>query len=157
MRRHSDISLRRPKKTSLARATAFNPTTVRIFFEKLEQVLTKYVRIFNADETGLTTVSELPCVIAERGSKQVGQVTSAERGQLVTMLAFVSSSGNFVPPVFIFPRVWFKDFMLENCPPGSLGLCNKSGWMTTDNFELAFKHFVEKVKPSREMPVLLLV
>ena len=35
---------------------------------------------YNADETGLTTVHKPPKIIAIRGTEQVGQVTSAERG-----------------------------------------------------------------------------
>ena len=35
---------------------------------------------YDADETGLTTVHKPPKIIAIRGTEQVGQVTSAERG-----------------------------------------------------------------------------
>ena len=42
--------------------------------------------IYNVDETGVTTVQGKPSkVIALKGHKQVGNVTSAERGQLVTV------------------------------------------------------------------------
>ena len=161
IRRNKDLSLRKPEKTSLARSTAFNKITVAKFFEKLKNVYEKYNftpdSIYNADETSLLTVTELPKVVAQKGVRQVGQVVSSERGQLVTMLAIVSAIGNSIPPVFVFPRVNFKPFMIEDCPIGSLGLANKSGWMTGENFFLAFKHFVTHAKPSKEKPVLLLV
>ena len=41
-------------------------------------------RIYNCDETALTTVQRPHKIIATKGSKQVGAVTSQERGQLVT-------------------------------------------------------------------------
>lgn len=40
--------------------------------------------IWNLDETGCMTVTKPPKVIAVRGSKQAGQISSAERETLVT-------------------------------------------------------------------------
>ena len=47
--------------------------------------------------------------------------------------------------------------MISGAPTGSLGLCNKSGWMTSENFLVAMKHFVSHAKPSVDHPVLLLM
>lgn len=51
--------------------------------------------IWNADETGVTTVQKCPKVIAPKKLKQVGHVTSAERVQLVTVSNAVNALGNF--------------------------------------------------------------
>ena len=45
------------------------------------------------DETGLTTVHVPPKVIGPKSVKQLGQVTSAERGTLTTVVGCVSASG----------------------------------------------------------------
>ncbi|CAH1957748.1 unnamed protein product [Acanthoscelides obtectus] len=161
MSRHKDLTVRKPESTSLSRATCFNKANVSTFFEKLNTVLQRYKfpphRIFNADETGCSTVTNPPKVIAERGSKQIGQVTSAERGTLVTTLFFINTAGGFLPPVFVFPRVNYKDIMLNNGPPGALGLAQVSGWMTEDCFVKALEHFVIHVRPSKENPALILM
>ncbi|KAK9887605.1 hypothetical protein WA026_023488 [Henosepilachna vigintioctopunctata] len=40
--------------------------------------------MYNCDETGCTTDQECPKVVASKHVRQVGQVTSPERGSLVT-------------------------------------------------------------------------
>lgn len=60
--------------------------------------------IYNVDETGVTTVQSPKQVVAEKGKKQVGAITSAERGELVTVVCAINATGNSVPPMFIFPR-----------------------------------------------------
>lgn len=119
----------------------------------LNRLKLKSDRIFNADETGITTVMQ-PNTIAKHDEKQVSQITSGERDQLVTLLAFVNAVGNALPPVFVFPCVNFKDFMLHGAPPQSLGLANKSGWMTGENLFSEMQHFAKYGTCSKENPVL---
>lgn len=89
--------------------------------------------------------------------KQVGSLTSSETGTLVTMCTAVSASGNTVPPMFIFPRVKYYDHFVRDGPTGCIGGANQSGWMTSENFVVFFKHFAKHVKPSKERKVLLLL
>lgn len=75
-----------------------------------------------------------PKVIAKTGTKQVGQIIPAERGQLVTFIGIVDAAGNTYPPVYILPRVNRKDYFTAGGPDRSLGLANISGWVSGPNF-----------------------
>lgn len=89
LKRHPDLAYRRPEPTSAARAMAFNKVAVDNFFSLLENVVEKHKlapeRIYNVDETGISTVPKSQSkILSTKGQKQVGCLSSAERGQLVT-------------------------------------------------------------------------
>lgn len=75
-----------------------------------------------------------PEIIAQKGVKQISEVTSAERGFNTSMIGCINAVGNYFPPFFIFPRVNFKRNMLHGAPPGSVGAANPTGWSTSDIF-----------------------
>jgi hypothetical protein len=70
-----------------------------------------------------------PKILAPGGIKQLGSMTSGERGQSITMIAAINAAGNHLPPMLIFPRVHFKNLMLKGAPVGSKGGANPSGLM----------------------------
>ncbi|CAM4572947.1 unnamed protein product [Leuciscus chuanchicus] len=83
MKRNPNLSMRSPEATSLTRATSFNHMNVERFFNNFGQVIKRYnfdgSDIWNMDETGVTTVQSPDRVVARRGVKQVGAMTSGER------------------------------------------------------------------------------
>ena len=98
--------------------------------------------VYNLDESGITTVQSVPKVIAEKGTKQVGQMTARERGTLVTVCCCANSAGQALPPAMIFPRVNFKDYMLEGAPVSMLGLATATEWMNAKLFPQGLAHFI---------------
>lgn len=159
--RNKDISLRKPEATSAARAQAFNRPQVERFFTVLQEIVDKNkirpFRMYNVDESALSTVQRPQKIFATTGRKQVGALTSAEKGSHVTVVCCMSASGNYVPPCLIFPRKLMKNELIDEAPTGTLGIAQESGWMTTNVFYKWLVHFQSHVKASLEDKVLLIV
>ena len=113
--------------------------------------------LYNADKTGCTTVQSVrnAKVIACRNEKQVGKLTSGERGVLATVLYAVNAAGNSIPPMLVFPRVILRDHMMKGAPPDSIGVANPSEWMSAACFII--KHFLKHTKCSKDGPVILIL
>ena len=102
--------------------------------------------IYNTDETGCTTVA---AVVTEKGKKQVGAITSAERGDLVTVMYTVSAIGSVVPPLFIFPRVHYKAHFIRDGPTQCIGRATGSGWMNEETFVEYLNHIIRHTRFSQ--------
>ncbi|KAJ8945555.1 hypothetical protein NQ318_020401 [Aromia moschata] len=161
LKRHPEISLRKPEGTSQNRISAFNKPEVERFFNNLLAVMEKYKfsesKIYNVDETGISTVQKPAKILAPKGQKQVGSVISWERGKNVTVVCAVSASGQFVSPMFIFPRARMNPQLMRDGPIGAVYRCSKNGWINEELFFDWIKHFHQHVKSSEKDPVLLIL
>ena len=116
------------------------------------------LRVYNMDESSLNTVqSTTQKVLALKGKKQVGYITSAERSVHCTIVCCMSSAGTFIPPRVIFLRKRWKPELGDSGPPETLNLCQENGWMTGELFQEWLKHFVTYAAPSSDNKVLLLL
>ncbi|KAH1022881.1 hypothetical protein HUJ04_012198 [Dendroctonus ponderosae] len=136
------LSLRNPEATSVARlrvqfglndsSVQFNQVSVEKMFTILRVVKEKCNfsadRIYNADESGLSTVpTKLPKMLTPKGQRLVSKIVSAERGRTTTLVCAINAVGFYVPPFFVFARQRMKLELLNGCPPGSHATAQSSG------------------------------
>lgn len=100
--------------------------TVDDIFTKLTAVVDTHniyepTRIYNMDETGLSTVQrKTRKILALKRKHQVGSITSGERGSTTTAVCCASASGHFVLLMVIFKWKRAKDELRDGAPPGSI-------------------------------------
>jgi hypothetical protein len=73
-----------------------------IYRSELDKGAIDQMKIYNMDEIGITTVHMPGRVLAAKGQKQVGKITSGEHGETLTVICAMSASGYYVPLMFIF-------------------------------------------------------
>jgi hypothetical protein len=110
--RHSQISLRQPEATFVARARGFCKENVVEFFTVLDKIVHENNldagRIFNMDQTVVSTVQKPQKVLARKGKHEARAMTSAERGTNTTCICCMIAAGMFVPLLLLFKRLHFK-------------------------------------------------
>lgn len=109
------------------------------------------------DETGLSTVpSKTSNVVTPKGKKNICKISSAERGETITVVCCMSATGIYVPPALILPRQRLNPHLFKHAPPGTLELVTETGYMNADLFIDWLKNFVKHAKATADDPVLLI-
>ncbi|XP_071177039.1 uncharacterized protein [Mytilus edulis] len=160
--RHPCLSVRIPEGLSAARSSMLNPNVISAYFQKLGSFMDKLnikdkpQQIFNADETGVSTVHDPSKVVGKRGKKSVNSKTSGERGENVTALCCVNAEARVLPPMLIFKGQRVSQALIGNAPANTLFACSKSSFIDSDLFNNWFKKlFIPNLPPQR--PVLLIL
>lgn len=161
LKRNPGISIRKPEATSMSRITAFNKVEVDLFFSNLKTEMDKHnftaSKIYNFDETGVSTVQKPGKILGPKGAKQLGAATSWERGKNITVGCAMSAAGQYIPPMFIFPRKRMSPNLTKGGPPNAIYHCSDNGWITEELFIVWLHHFILHAKPTKEDPVLLVM
>jgi hypothetical protein len=108
------------------------------------------------DETGLQLNNKPGFVIAQKGSKNVAAITSAEKGETITVITCCNAEGYFLPPACIFKGKNKKSEFEDGMPPGSVVYMNqKSAYISTSLFITWLKtHFLPR-KPAGKVILIL--
>lgn len=142
LKRNPELSERTPENISKGRA-AVTEEGIRKWFAELLQhlqdinatdILTNPDRIFNGDETSFYICPKTGKVIAPRGYKNVYKIIKGKEKEAVTVLLFISASGNTLPPCVVFPYVRPPKDVINSMPEGWLLGKSETGWMKADIF-----------------------
>ena len=160
MSRHPNLALKAPEGMSIARAMAFNRTNVEVFFKAYTEAITRHNftpdRVFNLDESGLSTVMKPMKVVCQRGQPVASQV-ARERGAHMTFVGFINAAGHYIPPVFIVARKRMNPDFLRGTIDGTSVLLHQSGWMTHEGFLETLQHVREKTYCTVNNKILLIM
>ncbi|KAL3269501.1 hypothetical protein HHI36_008567 [Cryptolaemus montrouzieri] len=104
----------------------------------------------------MTTVQNPGKILATKGQKRVGSITSWERGKNITLMFVMNAAGGFIPPMFIYPRKKMTPLLEKDGPSGALYKCSDNGWINESLFLEWLAHFKKHAKPSMDEPVLLI-
>lgn len=160
MDRHPNLLLKALEGMSIARIVAFNKVNVETFFKAYTFAMEKYEftpdRIYNLDESSLSTVMKPVKVVCARGQPVATQVTR-ERGDTMTFVGIINAVGQSIPPVFIIPRCRWNPAFMRNTILGSKGILHANGWMNGECFLQTLEHLHEKSGSSVENKILLVM
>ncbi|CAH1975463.1 unnamed protein product [Acanthoscelides obtectus] len=124
MRRHPELAVRKAQRMSTARAKGMTRQECTQYFELLGNVLrennllNKPQNIFSLDETGLQLNNNPGKVVVTKGTKMVNCITSAEKGETISVITCVNAEGSFFPPCCIFKGKNKKKKFEDGLPPG---------------------------------------
>ena len=160
-RRHPDLTLHVPSSLTKARALASNRVVVDRYFDLLKETLLENdlkdcpCQIFNMDESGMPLDPKSLKTIHVRGDTNPVTAATGDKAQ-ITIVACVSASGNYIPPMVIWDHKSLKQQWTTGEVAGTLYGMSSNGWMDMSLFEKWFtRHFLHYAPSVR--PLLLLM
>ena len=155
------MTRRKPEILTMARAKGLTKPVVDEFFSMYEKLLKDNQlddqpgRIFNLDETGLTTDRVHNKVYVAKGSRDAYLKSPVCGKSNYSVLFCVSATGLYLPPFTVYKSKHLYDSWTVGGPEGSAYGCTESGWMMDNIFESWFlKVFIKQVE-TYQKPVLL--
>nr|CAH7758416.1 unnamed protein product [Callosobruchus chinensis] len=95
----------------------------KILTPQLEKIQFDATRLFNVNESGTSVMQHnSPGIDTARGNKTVHKLASAEREATITTVSCMSATGQYVPPLLIFPQKEWEVELLDRVPEGSVAL-----------------------------------
>ena len=158
LKRHLRIRMAKPSKMEASRRHALNTDNLKAYFQKFEElcvespwIQTQPQRVWNVDETGVSTQHSPPKVLCEKGSK-VHSIISPQSHN-TTVIACGNAFGNRLPPYIIWKGARLSESLVSGGLPGTKYTRSKNGWSTSETFlDFFVSHFLEHVTP----PALLM-
>ncbi len=163
MKRHRDLTKRKPQALQMIRARSATPEVINHWFlECLKPTLdhlglvNKPHCIFNVDESGFPLSGRPAHIICKRGIKSPQAIIGGSGRENITVQVCVSADGKLFPPYVIYTG----KYLMANCtnggPVGSKYGVSVNGWMTTPAYIDWFRNIFIPSLPE-ERPVLLLL
>lgn len=164
--RHPELSVRTTLQLGKERAL-ISPAKVQKWYDDLQRFIDTEVkdtsilkdpsRIYNADESGFSLCPKGSQVIGYKGAPVVYNFTNSDKTQL-TVMACMSASGHFVPPMIVYPGKRFGYNPLDGFETAVLGRTD-NGWMDSQLFcDWLTSVFIPAVDERQvKRPLLLLV
>ena len=160
LRRHPDLSLRKPEQLESTRAASCTKQRLTQWFADFEKFLEIHEinddpRYFwNADESGFALCPKSGKVLCQTNTKDLYTISGNCKDQ-ITVLCGGSAAGEVIPPMHIYPGVRFGYNPLEGGVAGAYFGKSPNGWIDTELFYgWIANHFACQVKVR---PVVLLV
>ena len=150
LKRHPDISLKKARNLSIARAMGANPTVISQWYTLLKEVMdtvdiTSPEQIWSGDETGIQNIPKEIKILGYKKLRTFQQVSS-EQGETSMVLSFISAAGNVVPPLVIHKGQHVQDSWKIKAPGDvQLGATTK-GYITKSKFHQYGLHFIKYLK-----------
>ncbi|GBM67201.1 hypothetical protein AVEN_160797-1 [Araneus ventricosus] len=162
LRRCPDFSIRKAESLSVERVRGLAREAAEKFYDVLDEEIKNHdlqdkpQNIFNVDETGVQLINKVGKVVAKKGSNVVSKVSTAERGEIISMEARCSVEGRFLPPILIFKGKNFKQEFQDGLPPRSMVYMNpKSAYI---NSKIVYNwlqlHFLLRKAPGHNILIL---
>ena len=140
---YPDISLKKARNLSIARAMGANPTVISQWYSLLKEVMdtveiTSPEQIWSGDETGVQNVPKEIKVLGYKNIHTFQQVSSGQ-GETSMVLSFISAVGNVVPPLIIHNGQHVQDSWKVKAPGDvQLGTTTKGYIMKSNSIIMVF-------------------